>query len=92
MNSKQNILLNQLRLLKQKRKRIQEQLRQLKKKKVVNKNIKRKVVSEYYKIRLDKGRQSRKCKVKQNVYTVNFRAFPEKSDSHFVRRLLSKTS
>lgn len=98
MNVKESILKNQLLLLRHKRRRIiQKQLKELKEKrsrkelkqnkKEVVKNVKRKVVSDFYKIRLDRGRKSRKFKVKQNVYTVNFLAFP--SDSSFVRRLLS---
>lgn len=96
MNLKESILKNQLLLLRHKRRRIQ-QLKELKEKrsrkeskqnkKEVVKNVTRKVVSDFYKIRLDRGRKSRKFKVKQNIYTVNFRAFP--SDSNFVRRLLS---
>lgn len=98
MNVKESILKNQLLLLRHKRRRIQQQLKELKEKrsrkelkpnkKEVVKNGKRKVVSDFYKIRLDRGRKSRKFKVKQNVYTVNFRALP--SDSNFVRRLLSQ--
>lgn len=46
------------------------------------------MVSDYYNIRLDRGRQSRKFKVKQNVYTVSFHPFPQKSQNDFVRRIL----
>lgn len=90
MNVDESILLNKSRLLRYKRKRlIDENLKLLKKKKAVRKAVKKKVVSDFYNVRLDRGRQSRKFKVKQNVYTVSFRPFPQKSDSGFVKRLLS---
>ena len=90
MNVDESILLNKSRLLRYKRKRLIDQnLRLLKKKKAVKKAVKKKVVSDFYNVRLDRGRQSRKFKVKQNVYTVSFRPFPQKSDSGFVKRLLS---
>lgn len=59
------------------------------KRKPVNNSVKKKVVSNFYNIRLDRGRQYRKFKVKQNVYTVSFRPFPKKSESGFLKRLLS---
>lgn len=87
MKSKEKILLTQLQLLKHKRKRLKEEsLRRINKSKRTQK--KRKVVSDYYDIRLDRGRQSRKFKVKQNVYTVSFHPFPQKSQNDFVRRIL----
>ena len=43
---------------------------------------------EYYKLRLDRERQSRKFKVKQNVYKVTFRPLPERDNSPLVRRIL----
>lgn len=87
MKSKEKILLTQLQLLKHKRKRLKEEsLRRINKSKSTQK--KRKVVSDYYNIRLDRGRQSRKFKVKQNVYTVSFHPFPQKSQNDFVRRIL----
>lgn len=90
MNVDESILLNKSRLLRYKRKRLIDQnLKLLKKKKAVKKAVKKKVVSDFYNVRLDRGRQSRKFKVKQNVYTVSFRPFPQKSDSGFVKRLLS---
>lgn len=90
MNVDESILLNKSRLLRYKRKRLIDQnLKLLKKKKAVRKAVKKKVVSDFYNVRLDRGRQSRKFKVKQNVYTVSFRPFPQKSDSGFVKRLLS---
>lgn len=71
MKSKEKILLTQLQLLKHKKKRLKEEsLRRINKSKRTQK--KRKVVSDYYNIRLDRGRKSRKFKVKQNVYTVSF--------------------
>lgn len=87
MKSKEKILLTQLQLLKHKRKRLKEEsLRRINKSKRTQK--KRKVVSDYYNILLDRGRQSRKFKVKQNVYTVSFHPFPQKSQNDFVRRIL----
>lgn len=64
----------------------EESLRRIDKSKRTQK--KRKVVSDYYNIRLDRRRQSRKFKVKQNVYTVSFYPFPQKSQIDFVRRIL----
>lgn len=75
MKSKEKILLTQLQLLKHKRKRLKEEsLRRINQSKRTKK--KRKVVSDYYNIRLDRGRQSRQFKVKQNVYAVSFHPFP----------------
>lgn len=75
MKSKEKILLTQLQLLKHKRKRLKEEsLRRINQSERTQK--KRKVVSDYYNIRLDRGRQSRKFKVKQNVYAVSFHPFP----------------
>ena len=39
---------------------------------------------EYYKLRFDRERQSRKFKVKQNVYKVSFRPLPDISSSENV--------
>lgn len=46
--------------------------------------------SEYYKIRLDRGRRSRKFKVQENVYNVNFKPIPQKDHSPFVRNVISE--
>lgn len=89
MNLEESILRNKSRLLKYKRKRLIERNLKVLKRKPVNKSVKKKVVSDFYNIRLDRGRQSRKFKVKQNVYTVSFRPFPKKSESGFVKRLIS---
>lgn len=88
MNLEESILTNKSRLLTYKRNRLIERNLKLLKRKPVNKSVKKKIVSGFYNIRSDRGRQSHKFKVKQNVYTVSFRPFPKKSDNGFVKRLL----
>lgn len=46
--------------------------------------------SKYYQIRLDRGRRSRKFKVQENVYNVNFKPIPQKDHSPFVRNVISE--
>jgi hypothetical protein len=44
------------------------------------------VISDYYEIRLNRTRHSRKFKAAQNVYNVSFKPLPENNPT-FVRRL-----
>lgn len=95
---RRNLLLQHRRLkeyqLKQKRirllKRNEELLRHLR---LYRKNLQRlrelaKKAEKYYQIKLDRGRHSRKFKVQENVYNVNFKPLPEKDHSPFVRNVL----
>lgn len=44
---------------------------------------------KYYQIKLDRGRLSRKFKVQENVYNVNFKPLTEKDHSPIVQNVLS---
>ncbi|XP_061170747.1 uncharacterized protein LOC133180197 [Saccostrea echinata] len=46
-----------------------------------------KPISQYYKVRLDSTRHSRKFKAQENKYNINFEEFPEEENKGFVRRL-----
>ena len=45
---------------------------------------------EYYQIRLERERHSRKFKVKQKVYKVNVKSLPFQDNSEGVRQLLKR--
>lgn len=94
---KGNLLLQQRRLkeyqLKQKRVRLLKRNEELRHLRLYRKNLQRlrelaKKAEKYYQIKLDRGRHSRKFKVQENVYNVNFKPLPEKDHSPFVRNVL----
>ncbi|XP_061192292.1 uncharacterized protein LOC133200521 [Saccostrea echinata] len=46
-----------------------------------------KAISQYYQVRLKQAKHSRKFKAHEDVYSVNFKEFPEEENRGFVRRL-----
>ena len=94
MPSARQILLETRRnLLEHKRKRIhRENVKRLRELKLSVNNRRRLDIlrnpKEYYEVRLERERHSRKFKVKQNVYKVNVKTLPFRDHSEGVRQLL----